>query len=326
MLFEAGPWDNAEAVAGAHIFSKKRKLLYGSEHDDAAHNEDGSEYAPKELHKLHGIWRRSALKMMQEMCSRTKGEVRLEKKAQRGHPMGAWPGDLAKHHHLVEEMCELGVLSMHQDDHARMFAVVHRSKLNDAVDRFINAPAAAAASEVSDASVEVDASSNAVAYFTPSTTFIGQRKGSVFKKGEKGIGYYRDGPTQEQSNSVAAAPLPDGWVEGTSPEGYHYYYHLSSGTSSWERPTGQPPSKKSLPLSWDLGQSYLTDASALRKLRQDSGAQVCIANAVKQDAERDSALAYLKAQTPVDKPGPAASSALASLAAYADDDDYNEQE
>ena len=48
-LFEAGPWDNAAAVDGAHIFSKKRKLLYGDEHNDAAHNEDGAGFAPKEL-------------------------------------------------------------------------------------------------------------------------------------------------------------------------------------------------------------------------------------------------------------------------------------
>ena len=27
-LFEAGPWDNAEAVAGVHVFDKKRKLLH----------------------------------------------------------------------------------------------------------------------------------------------------------------------------------------------------------------------------------------------------------------------------------------------------------
>eukprot|EP00966_Prymnesium_polylepis_P006779 156207-Prymnesium_polylepis.1 len=132
-LFEAGPWDNAAAVDGAHIFSKKRKLLYGNDHDNATHNEDGTEFAPREQHKMHAIWRKGALKMMQELCHRSKGEVRLEKKAARGHPTGAWPGDLAKHHLLVEEMCELGVLSLHQDDHARVFAVVHRGKLAQAV-------------------------------------------------------------------------------------------------------------------------------------------------------------------------------------------------
>ena len=51
-LFEAGPWDNAEAVAGVHVFDKKRKLLYGDEHDRAAHAEDPSAYsAPREEHR-----------------------------------------------------------------------------------------------------------------------------------------------------------------------------------------------------------------------------------------------------------------------------------
>ena len=35
--FEAGPWDNASKVDGAHVFSKKRKLLYGDEHDKVEH-------------------------------------------------------------------------------------------------------------------------------------------------------------------------------------------------------------------------------------------------------------------------------------------------
>ena len=56
-LFEAGPWDNAEAVAGVHVFDKKRKLLYGDEHDRAAHAEDPSAYsAPREEHRLHPLW------------------------------------------------------------------------------------------------------------------------------------------------------------------------------------------------------------------------------------------------------------------------------
>ena len=71
-LFEAGPWDNAEAVAGVHVFDKKRKLLYGDEHDRAAHAEDPSAYsAPREEHRLHPLWRRGA--------------------SQRRRPPGAWP-------------------------------------------------------------------------------------------------------------------------------------------------------------------------------------------------------------------------------------------
>lgn len=35
MLFEPGPWDKRAQIDGAHVFSKKRKLLYGAEHDSA---------------------------------------------------------------------------------------------------------------------------------------------------------------------------------------------------------------------------------------------------------------------------------------------------
>ena len=238
-LFEAGPWDNAAAVDGAHIFSKKRKLLYGDEHNDAAHNEDGAEFAPKELHKMHGIWRKGALKMMQELANRTKGEVRLKKEVARGQPNGAWPGDLAKHHYLIEEMIELGVVSLHQDDHAHVFAIVHRGKLGEAVQKFIKAPAAAAATTTTTTAATAattaaqDAAAAAAAaatvpYFTSSPTFTGAMAGCVFKNGEKGVGYYRDGPKDTAASAsttggTATPPLPDGWVEGVSPEGYTYY-------------------------------------------------------------------------------------------------------
>ena len=35
MLFEPGPWDKRKDIESAHVFSQKRKLLYGAEHDRA---------------------------------------------------------------------------------------------------------------------------------------------------------------------------------------------------------------------------------------------------------------------------------------------------
>ena len=61
-MFDGGPWDSKAAVAGAHVFSKERKLLYGNEHDRAEHlaaGQDQSSYGKKEKHKMHDVreWR-----------------------------------------------------------------------------------------------------------------------------------------------------------------------------------------------------------------------------------------------------------------------------
>ena len=72
--FEAGPWDNASKVDGAHVFSKKRKLLYGDEHDKAEYAEGAEHtYGKTELHKMHPIWRRNAMKHMSSLAARAKG-------------------------------------------------------------------------------------------------------------------------------------------------------------------------------------------------------------------------------------------------------------
>ena len=54
-LFEPGPWDNKEKTESVHVFSKKRKLMYGKDHD-VGEDED---YGKKELNKLHPMWRRN---------------------------------------------------------------------------------------------------------------------------------------------------------------------------------------------------------------------------------------------------------------------------
>ena len=67
-LFDAGPWDN-KAVAGAHVFSSERKLLYGAEHDKAEHlgeGQDAAAYGKAERHKMHAFWRSNALKSLAE--------------------------------------------------------------------------------------------------------------------------------------------------------------------------------------------------------------------------------------------------------------------
>ena len=71
--------------------------------------------------------------------------------------------------------------------------------------------------------------------FSAAAAFGGARPGAVFKMGEQGLGYYRDGPG---GDGESAKPLPEGWVSGQTPEGYVYYWHTPTSTSSWERPTG----------------------------------------------------------------------------------------
>ena len=59
--FEPGPWDTRAQADGAHVFSKKRKLLYGADHDKAELDESGdaSTYGQREHHRMHNIWRNS---------------------------------------------------------------------------------------------------------------------------------------------------------------------------------------------------------------------------------------------------------------------------
>ena len=185
-LFEAGPWDNAEAVAGVHVFDKKRKLLYGDEHDRAAHAEDPSAYsAPREEHRLHPLWRRGAIKYLQELCSKTKEEVKIPKKVGRAREK-PWPGDLGKDHAVFEEFVAAGALSVHQDDSLGVYALVHRAALHRMADKYLNVDAPPAASAAAGAA----AGAGAVAGppFVAAAAFDGARAGYVFKAGSKGVG------------------------------------------------------------------------------------------------------------------------------------------
>ena len=185
-LFEAGPWDNAEAVAGVHVFDKKRKLLYGDEHDRAAHAEDPSAYsAPREEHRLHPLWRRGAIKYLQELCSKTKEEVKIPKKVGRAREK-PWPGDLGKDHAVFEEFVAAGALSVHQDDSLGVYALVHRAALHRMADKYLNVDAPPAASAAAGAA----AGAGAVAGppFVAAAAFDGARAGYVSKRAARAWG------------------------------------------------------------------------------------------------------------------------------------------
>ena len=157
MLFEPGPWDNKEKCEGIHVFSNKRKLMYGEEHNAAAKAEEGEDYGAKVLHAKHPMWRKKSLAYLQTLAARTTGEITLERKVPRwnhkedsAHVTG-WPSDLGKSYALVEEMVSLGVLSIHQNDNQSTYGVIHRKPLHQAAARFCietetAAPAASAAS------------------------------------------------------------------------------------------------------------------------------------------------------------------------------------
>ena len=116
-LFEPGPWDKRQGSDSAHVFSKKRKLLYGNDHDRADLVEGGGEgYGQREQHRLHTVWRRGALRFLSEKL-RTGGQVFKEPPGR--STVTGWPGDLGKHHLVPEELIDLGVISVHVDDAAR---------------------------------------------------------------------------------------------------------------------------------------------------------------------------------------------------------------
>lgn len=282
LLFEPGPWDKKVGTESAHVFSKKRKLLYGRDHDQANLLEDGCDsYGERERHKMHNIWRKGALRNLTE-SARVKGEVRIYKEQPGKRSITGWPGDLGKHHAVVEEFIGLGVLSVHADDNGRTYALVHRDKLRQAVDFFATAapvvPDASSGTAAAPASPIIPSGS---ASFVPAAAFSGARPGYIFKTDSRGLGYYIDGPAP--APAAADAPLPDGWVQGTSPEGYIYYHHVPSGTSSWERPVAGGSHEASATVTTTVLLSAALIASlasagrvGLNKVECDSGAQVLL--------------------------------------------------
>ena len=76
--------------------------------------------------------------------------------------------------------------------------------------------------------------------------------------------------------NVCARHRSDGWTAGRSPEGYVYYWHAATSTSSWERPTGPPTIEQSVPLTPAAAAALHTDPAAVRKLEDQSGATILI--------------------------------------------------
>ena len=239
-LFEPGPWDKREGIESAHVFSKKRKLLYGAEHDDAsADAADGvarPDYGERPKDRMHAIWRKNALKQLGEVVKRSDGkEPRVYKDHERSSwRVAPWPGDLGKHHSLIEELIDWKVVTMHQDDKADGYARIHPEELYKAISIYCKPPTL----EATHAGTAPDP---AAAAFTAASAFEGARAGYVFKRGAAGVGYYLDGVSEAEAAAAGAtvasltnAKLPDGWVSGKSPEGYTYYWHAATSTSSWE--------------------------------------------------------------------------------------------
>ena len=275
-LFSGHVWDKKDRVKGASVFD--RKLLYGNEHDSASHLEDGEDraaYGKAEKHKMHDFWRGNALKMLSETVRRSSGDPTLKKVP--GKKGAEWPGDLGKHHSIAEEFIKLGILSLHQAKNAEVFAKINPGKLAEAQRKFALEAHYAAAAEAT-ATAEAASSAAAAPAFTASAKFEGARAGMVFKKGEQGVGYYRDGPAAGSGGGAdgASVPsLPEGWVAGLSPEGYTYYWHSATSTSSWEFPTGEPQSTEAVPLAPAVSATFAGDGgAALRKIEDGSGAKV----------------------------------------------------
>ena len=194
-----------------------RKLLYGSEHDSVEHLPEGADaesYGKVELHRMHAIWRRNSLKMLSDLVRRApKGQpVKLRKVPGRSGP-AVWPGELGKHHKLIEEMLELEVVTLHQDDDAHAYALVHAAPLHRAYERYCSAAAMGAEAEATTAAPAATNGALAAAVATASSNpfvaaqaFAGAWPGYVFKKGPHGLGYYAD--TELANAALAAEQLP----------------------------------------------------------------------------------------------------------------------
>lgn len=282
-VFAAHPWDKADRVKGATVFD--RKLIYGNDHDKVEHLEDdGSKasYGKVERHKMHVFWRTNALKMLADTVRRG-GKNPVVRKVQ-GKKAKEWPGDLGKHHAIVEEMISMGVLVLQQDKDTEVFAKVDPAKLAKAQQKFsaeanaANAAAAHAAHAHAHDGHADQAGGASAEWFMPSAAFVGARAGYIFKRDEQGTGYYRDGADATSAAAGTSAPtLPAGWVSGQTPEGYTYYWHEPTQTSSWEFPTGEPKASKDVPLAPLTAHALATDrGAAVKKIEEGSGALVSV--------------------------------------------------
>ena len=183
-----------------------------------------------------------------------------------------WPGDLGKSYALVEEMVSLGVLSIHQNDDQSTYGIIHRNPLHAAAARFCTETKTDAAP----ATVAAAAAAAPVPEFEAAARFEGRRPGAAFRLGESGLGYYRD-PSQPEAAEVAPAPLPAGWTQGTTPEGYEYYWHEPTGTSAWERPTAATQLVMVVPLSAEAVAALRgAGPSGVAKVQEASGCVVTL--------------------------------------------------
>jgi hypothetical protein len=272
-LFEGGPWDNKAKTAGAHIFSEQRKLLYGAEHDSAEHLGDGqdkSSYGKVEKHKMHDFWLHNTLKQLAEVVRRAAKDPTVKKVAGRKGP--EWPGDMGKNHAIVEDLLRMDVVTLHQNDGAEVFARVHAAALHRAI-----ANSAAAATSAASAVVSAASPSSGTPpppAFVAAAGFTGARAGCVFKNGAQGLGYYRDDGAR--GSHAPSGGLPDGWTSGQTAEGYTYYWHDATGTSSWEVPTGQPSISRALvvPPQVITALTVADGGAAIRKIEDESSATI----------------------------------------------------
>lgn len=104
------------------------------------------------------------------------------------------------------------------------------------------------------AALQATAAAQQLEPFLPADTFAGVRAGYVFKRGERGVGYYADGflvagaatsapvpaPSAfEPAPSAGRGALPPGWFAADA--GGVTYYYTASGQRQWERPTSPAP-------------------------------------------------------------------------------------
>jgi hypothetical protein len=72
--------------------------------------------------------------------------------------------------------------------------------------------------------------------FIPAATFTESKPGYVFKKGPKGVGYYKD--AAETTTTFPKSLRSSGtWTELQNADGRVYYYDSASGATQWDMPS-----------------------------------------------------------------------------------------
>ena len=178
---------------------------------------------------------------------------------------GGVAGDLGKHHRISEELIELGVITLHTDNNAVAYAKIQAAPLHRAIERFAAEAEAAKQQQAGRRGGRRSGSSSSIC---SGGALCGQTRRQGLQNGRRSRLLSRRPRRRGEATAAQQRRLHCRRVGARHlAEGYTYYWHTPTSTSSWEVPTGEPRSAKTMSLSAHVAHSLTNDRGvAVRKI------------------------------------------------------------